>query len=70
MSKIKFTDLEIEQMRFELANPEAMKKRVENDVAIYKFIEATKQQFNEQGRDFYAEYEAWKAQKDREIRPR
>ena len=35
---MKFTEAQIEQMRYELENPEAMAKRIEQDIWIDKFI--------------------------------
>jgi len=52
-------------MRREIENPELMKKRIEREKWEAEFVKNTKLIFEEQGRDFDAEFAAWQASKQK-----
>lgn len=54
----------LERMREELNNPELMKKRVEQELAMDALVEATKKRFAEEGRDFDKEFNEWRNNKN------
>lgn len=62
-----FTDSQIERMRYELEHPEAMQKRINEEKEENKFIEATKELFKAEGRDFEKEFAEWQKKQEDKI---